>query len=153
VVAASRHIRRTPGDRRFVTLALVELTPDAGLRLVRAGHLPPLLVRAGGAAEWLTPRGLALGLGRDGRFAELCELAEVPFAAGDLVILYTDGVTETLGTAGEEYGDERLRAAALRLRERSCREIREGILDDLAAFRGKAAVTDDVTLVVARRRA
>ncbi|HEX9669157.1 MAG TPA: SpoIIE family protein phosphatase [Thermoanaerobaculia bacterium] len=69
-MAASRLIRRTPGDRRFVTLALAELTPEGIMRLVRAGHLPPLVVRADGSTQWLAPRGLALGLGRDGRFAE-----------------------------------------------------------------------------------
>lgn len=150
-VETSRHIRRTPGDRRFVTLALAELTADGRTRLVRAGHLPPLRVRRDGSTEWLAPRGLALGLGRDGRFGDLCELAEVPLAAGELLVFYTDGVTETLDPAGEEYGEERLRSAVTRLRERSCREIREEILEDLAAFRGAGEVTDDVTLVVARR--
>ena len=68
------------------------------------------------------------------------------------MILYTDGVTETLDAADREFGEERLRAAVLRLRGRSCAEIRTGVLDALAAFRGTAPVTDDVTLVVARRR-
>lgn len=151
VVATSSHIRSTKGDRRFVTLAVAEIDRNAEeLRIVRAGHLPPLLVQADATTEWLTPNGIALGMGKDGFFANACEVEKVPFNEGDVIVLYTDGITETLNSGGEEFGDERLRDSVIQHLGQNSEEIRRGLLQDLATFRGAADVTDDVTLVVVR---
>ena len=69
---------------------------------------------------------------------------------GDSLILYSDGVTEAMNGAGEEYGEERLLAMANRGSYASAAEIKDALLEDVGAFREGAPVNDDLTLVIIR---
>jgi PAS domain S-box-containing protein len=85
---------RQMADRRFITAVLAHLTPradgTAGLTVASAGHLPPIVVRAGGGAETLACRGTLLGVESGARSGDLT----TDLAPGDALVLYTDGVTE-----------------------------------------------------------
>jgi sigma-B regulation protein RsbU (phosphoserine phosphatase) len=111
-----------------------------------AGHNPPLLLRANGAAEWLTEGGLALGILADAAYEE----RPVPLATGDMLVLYTDGVTEASTPTGEQYGVKRLEDLVRRIADRPAVEIVEAIREEVEAFTGEAHLNDDLTLVVAR---
>jgi serine phosphatase RsbU (regulator of sigma subunit) len=108
-----------------------------------AGHNPPLLLRANGEAVWLSEGGLILGSFQEAVHHE----EQLRLAPGDHLVLYTDGASECMNAAGEEYGTGRLLEAVRLHRSRSAREIRlalqEGILQHCE---GRAQ--DDVTLVV-----
>lgn len=152
-VRVSQQVRRSPKDRRFVTLALVEYDgPNGVLRVIRAGHLPPLLVRTDGTSEWLSPTGMALGLGHGGLFEKTCQIQSVEVTPGDLLVLYSDGVTEAQDVHHEEFGDTRLERIVVAERHQTPEAIRQHILEQLEQFRGEAPIHDDVTLVVARLR-
>jgi sigma-B regulation protein RsbU (phosphoserine phosphatase) len=133
---------------KFVT-AFVAFLDAASGRLVYAncGHNPPVLLRADGRHEMLTRGGLILGILPGSRF----ESGEATLAPGDLVLLYTDGVTEGATATGEQWGEERLLAT---LRERPgwpCADLVRGIAADVRAFEGASGPADDITLLAARR--
>ena len=97
---------------RFATLVLVSAVRDGAdvrLRLTAAGHLPPLVVRRDGAVEEVGTRGTLVGVLPSMRSTT----AEVTLTAGDMCLLYTDGITEARGgpLGGEMFGEHRLRAA------------------------------------------
>ena len=132
---------------RFMTAAMVEVDPvTLGFSYVSAGHNPLLWVHDG-APVWLESCGLPLGILIDTAFPP--PPAQV-FAEGDLLVLYTDGITEAANTAGEFFGDDRLVAVALeaaRLRLPPA-EVVARIYAELDAFAVGTAYADDLTLVV-----
>ncbi len=93
--------------QHYVTLFLaVYDEARRALRYANCGHLPPVLLRAGGQVEWLQPTGPVVGLLE----AFTCEPQETTLGAGDTLVAYTDGLTETRDRANEEFGAERLLA-------------------------------------------
>ncbi|HYO16007.1 MAG TPA: PP2C family protein-serine/threonine phosphatase [Thermoanaerobaculia bacterium] len=145
-------VRRTGGRRMFVTLLAAVLDREAGtLAATSAGHLPLLRwdFRSGRCEE--VGRGAPpLGTFPKTRFEEDVR----PLAPGDLLVLSTDGVSETLDPHGREYGSGRLERIVAKGVEKGNppREILDAVLADLADFRGRAEPEDDVTLVVVRVR-
>ena len=71
--------------------------------------------------------------------------------SGDVVLFYTDGVTETVNTDGELYEEERLEAVAQRVKSESADQICQAIYDDVIAFQGEAEQFDDLTLMVLKK--
>jgi sigma-B regulation protein RsbU (phosphoserine phosphatase) len=130
----------------FATLVFARFLPD-GQRMVwsNAGHNPPLLLRRNGDIETLKPCGPALGIVAGARWRDV----DQRFAAGDVLLFYTDGVVEARDGARRFFGIERLIEAARRPAE-SAAAIRENVMDALARHAGTTPVDDDVTLVVVR---
>jgi serine phosphatase RsbU (regulator of sigma subunit) len=137
---------------RFVTLVYGIIDPDAGvMRYASAGHNPMLRVSANGDLMWLREGGVPLGIDTDTAYAS----AQVPVAAGDVLVAYSDGVTEADGPerdgAPAMFGDERLAEAVRSLRGRSAGEIVAGVQAAVQRFSAGRAQADDITLVVVRR--
>ncbi len=119
----------------------------------RAGHEPGLIVRAGsGEVEELCPAGMALGLDSGVLFDECLEEATVTLAPKDLLVLYTDGITETANPEGEEFGRERLGAVLRESRHLPLAEIRLQVDRALCSFAFNAPAADDRTLLLVRPR-
>jgi len=118
------------------------------LRYVNCGHNPPLLLRARGGAQRLDTGGPALGLvdAWDGRGAS------VTLAPGDVLLVYSDGVTEAEDAGGEEFGAGRLLEVLQANASRPPAEIATTIVSAVEAFGGRLH-RDDLTLVIARGRA
>ena len=138
-------------DRRvFVTAALAALRPETGeVELVRAGHNPPLLARMGGEVSFLKPSGLAFGMAPARVFDPRLGRETVVLAPGDLLLLYSDGITEAMDREQDQFGEDRLVEA---LREPSdSTTVCARIVDAVAAFAAGAPQHDDMTLVVIRR--
>lgn len=135
---------------RFVTMAGYLYDPQSGrLRWSRAGHPPGLwLRRKQQRVEHLMGSGFALGFVDDARF----ELLEDTLEPGDVVLLFTDGLSEAHNRAREVLGFERL-AAALRATEPhwSSAQILTAVLDAFDHFRQERLVKDDVTVIVLKR--
>ena len=120
------------------------------LRYVNCGHNPPVLMRANGNVERLVATATVLGL-----FEEWdCEVVDCRLAPGDVLVIYTDGVSEAGESEdgdSEEFGEERLIAAIRKQETQSAAEILDGILSEVLQFsRGEQA--DDMTLIVAKGR-
>ena len=119
----------------------------------RAGHEPTLLVRAGtGEVQELCPSGMALGLDPGGLFDEGLEEATVALAPQDLLVLFTDGITETANPEGEEFGRQRLAAVLRESRHLPLPEIRQQVDRALETFAFNAPAADDRTLLLLRLR-
>ena len=140
---------RSPGNR-FITLFLAVFDPAAStLTYVNAGHNPPMLLRAGGGVEKLEEGGLALGMFAGAQYRH----STVPFAIGDLLILYSDGVVEACPAgAEEEFGEERLLKISRETAPADLTVVIERIMDDLRSWSRDGNFADDVTLVLARRK-
>jgi len=117
---------------------------------VNCGHNPPFLLRATGGVERLNATATVLGL-----FEEWdCKVAECELASGDILVIYTDGISEAGESedgGSEEFGEERLLAAIRRHQQRSAREILDGILSQVQQF-SPDQQADDMTLIVAKCR-
>jgi sigma-B regulation protein RsbU (phosphoserine phosphatase) len=135
---------------RFVSLFYGELERDGVFIYVNAGHPPPYHLAADGTATPLERGGAVLG-----------PLAQATYdrgfrmlAPGDLLVLYTDGITEAhnRGAQGEpeEFGVERLLATARRHQARAAREIVDAIVQEVRRFRGRRQLEDDQTVVVVK---
>ena len=119
------------------------MSPAGSLLYSNAGHNAPLLVTSGGVRR-LETGGLVLGMFDDAAFEE----EAVPLSPGDVIVAFSDGVSEARNESGEEYSDDRLVAAAAANRGRPPRELLDALLADLRAFCGRAMAHDDVTMVV-----
>ncbi len=154
VFALSQVNERILSDTRsemFVTAFYAVLEPETGrMRYVNAGHNPPYLVSSqkGKPFDRLRATGMALGVMEDSVWQQKI----VRLSPGDVLLLYTDGVTEAQDRAGRFYGEQRLQEVLRSLGSRPANEILESILADLKSFLGGASQQDDVTLVVLRRK-
>lgn len=131
----------------FVTAYHTVFEPDGRCVNVNAGHNPPLLYRqSSGMAELMPIGGRAIGWFKDNPLeAEMVELQP-----GDILVYYTDGLTEAEDAAGNDYGVERLRQAVLQMAGQPASVIRDYIVDDVDSFCGDVPLFDDLTLVVVR---
>jgi len=113
-----------------------------------AGHNPPILLRLDGSIQYLLEGGVALGVLPDARYEE----RPLALQKGDILLFYTDGISEAESPEGEQYGTRRLEHALRRLAPGSAQEILKGIVDEVTAWAGERGVTDDLTLVVAKAK-
>ena len=131
---------------RFVTFFYAVLdTSTMRLRWCNAGHNAPILARADGSVVRLAEGGPAFSrLMRAASFVE----SELPLAAGDRLVLFTDGASEATDEAGELFGEARLEELVVANLDRSARELQQVILDAVAGH-ARGELEDDLTLVVA----
>jgi sigma-B regulation protein RsbU (phosphoserine phosphatase) len=136
---------RATDANRFATLFLALYDDRArSLRYTNAGHNAPLLVRAEGSIERLWAGGTVLGAFDFAPFEEgVAQLSE-----GDVLVVYSDGITEAQNGAGEEYGEERLAALVTERRHETAENIRRQIFDDIDRWSGGAERGDDQTVVI-----
>lgn len=135
-------------SNKFITFFFSLLDPATGeLRYANAGHNPPILVRASGEAAMVEGGGPVLGILSIAPYAE----QRVHLDSGDMLVLYSDGVTEATNVVYEEYGEERLIDVLLRHRHEPAVKIIEAVNQSLAGFTAGAPQADDITLLVARR--
>jgi phosphoserine phosphatase RsbU/P len=134
-----------------VTLFLASYNPETKtLIYCNAGQNPPLLLRQdkeqGNSACWLWPTGPAVGLVERPPLQQ-ASLALLP---GDILVLYTDGVTEAMNSANKMFGTERLELAVRRWSKGSVKEIIQGIREEMTEFTHKEYQEDDITILVFR---
>lgn len=135
-------------SNRFITLFLGTIDAVAG-RLVycNAGHNPPLLVRPSGEVDRLGAVGTVLGIMPELGYEEETHRFEV----GDMLAIYSDGVTEAENPDGEEYGEQRLTEVLLQHRDLDAAAIVARVVESVSAWIAAAPAADDVTLLIARR--
>jgi PAS domain S-box-containing protein len=148
LVALNEAMLRQLDDGQFCTVACARLEPvDGGCELgvARGGHPAPLVVRADGSVEALTPPGRALGIFPDPGL----EVQKVGLGAGDAVVFYTDGIVEARGPDGSFFGEERLRALLRSCAGLSAPDIAERLRDVTLEY-GEGNPRDDLAVLVLR---
>jgi len=137
-------------SNRFITFFLGILDTVTGeMVYCNAGHNPPLLVRADGRVDELEGGGPILGILPTVVYQEHRCRTE----PGDMIVLYSDGVTEATSAEEEEFGEHRLAQLLVSLRTEPARAVIEKVNQAIVEFTGGAPPADDLTLVVARRLA
>jgi serine phosphatase RsbU (regulator of sigma subunit) len=135
-------------DNAFATFFYSEFDDRTGrLRYANCGHLPGLLLRLDGGVERLDSMAPVLGL-----FTRWeCRTAERRLLPGDLLAIYTDGITEAFNDSDDEFGEERLIDALHRHRDLSPNDLVAAILEEVRRFSPQEQ-RDDITMIVARCR-
>jgi sigma-B regulation protein RsbU (phosphoserine phosphatase) len=150
ISAVNRYLAENIPPNRFVTLFFAELDPDSGaLSFLNAGHNPPLIVHAAGTVEQLSSGGLPLGIKGDAEYRE----GRTHLQPGDVLVIYSDGVTEAASPNGEEFGPTRLYEVVSRNVDASAAGIRDRIESALTKFSQGTQAADDITLVIVKRNA
>lgn len=150
-VNLNEYLCSTTGGARFVTLFYGAFDDSKGImRYVNAGHNPPILFRASqgnlAGVETLEAGGMVLGLIRNTAY----EVGAVEMGAGDVLVLYTDGVTEATNGKEEEFGLERLKEVVARGRDLDAQRLRDVIEKEVMSFSSGEALGDDFTMIVAK---
>jgi sigma-B regulation protein RsbU (phosphoserine phosphatase) len=155
LLEVNRIISENLDSRSFITMTYAVLDLDAGVMIyARAGHTP-VIHRPGGAdgsgVEVLVPSGMVLGLripGAEDKFAELLEEDRIQLGTGDVIVLYTDGITEAMNAESDLFGDTRLSRIVEEHGHLESGELRERILREIEAFVGSADQHDDMTMIL-----
>lgn len=132
----------------FATLVAARFLASGAVDVCNAGHCPPLHVHAG-AVRSIVATGVPVGLFCSGDYG----VQTLALAPGDVLVLYTDGVTEAQDDSGEPYGEERLTRLVASVSGRKPQGIVEACVADVTAFLGGARPTDDLTVMAIRRSA
>ncbi|HET9229007.1 MAG TPA: SpoIIE family protein phosphatase [Thermoanaerobaculia bacterium] len=144
----NRHILESSTSNKFITLLIAELEPRTGvLRYLNAGHNPGYLVRVNGRVEELSSSGIPLGLLPNGRY----QPRELVIEPGDIVCLYSDGITEAESAEDQEFGTERLIEILRRHPGFTLQEVLETIQGAVTRFAVGRPQYDDQTVVLLRR--
>jgi sigma-B regulation protein RsbU (phosphoserine phosphatase) len=132
----------------FVTVFLAQFDPAKSLlSYCNAGHNPPVLYRrAGGRVDWLQPTGAAIGLVEDYKI----HADEITLQPGDVVLLYTDGVTEAANPSQEQFGRERLAQLVAENAALPARDLVAALRQGLADFIAGEPLADDVTILACK---
>ncbi|MCF8483057.1 MAG: PP2C family protein-serine/threonine phosphatase [Rhodospirillum sp.] len=145
------------GSGTNLTFALLDHTPrpdgrPGGVLRVTGQHESVIIVRADGMLEEVDTRMLGMPLGLVDNLAQSLAEETLDLASGDLVVLYTDGVTEAVNERDQLYGLERLKQVCQIHHRASALEVKNAVIADLHAHIGACKVLDDLTLIVMKQR-
>jgi serine phosphatase RsbU (regulator of sigma subunit) len=156
LIAANRIIANNLDARSFITMTYAVIDLDAArMTYARAGHTPMMYLPGPGcgearAVQVLAPDGLVLGLKLDNgeMFEHLLVEESIPMHAGDLYVLFTDGITEAMDAADDCFGEPRLAQIVATHAALPSDQLRERILREIEAFVGDAPQHDDMTMIL-----
>jgi serine phosphatase RsbU (regulator of sigma subunit) len=136
------------GEDRFITFFYLLLDPEKNrIQYTNAGHNQPLLFRPAGKVSPLLATGLPLGILEETDY----ETLSLELESGDIILLYTDGITECENGSGEMFGEERLKALLYSNADSGVDFIKTAICEAVDSFRGDVPMRDDMTFVVLRK--
>jgi sigma-B regulation protein RsbU (phosphoserine phosphatase) len=147
--AIYKNIERTATDKHL-SLAFVDYEDD---RLTLSGqHEEALIIRGDGTIERIDTMELGFPVGLEPDISDFVATRDLVFSGDDVMVLYTDGVTEAESPTGEHFGIERLCYSAQKYRSGTSEQIKDGIISDLMQHIGTQKIHDDITLVALRHR-
>ncbi len=146
--ALSRCLEKTS----FITISYFIIDKSTKeITFSRAGHCPTLFYnKAADSTVYFKNKGLGLGILRNSNFHNYVQVNSFKFQPGDVILLYTDGVTEACNADKEDFGYDNLQASLVKYANRPPSEIRDGIINDLYEFCGRKSLGDDYTLLIVK---
>jgi sigma-B regulation protein RsbU (phosphoserine phosphatase) len=156
LMEVNRIISENLDTRSFITMTYAVIDLPAGvMTYARAGHTPMIYLpgssRDEADVQVLAPSGIVVGLripGANEKFAELLEEDRIDLHKGDVLVLYTDGITEAMNAESDLFGDARLSRLVAEHGHLESGELRERILREVEAFVGGADQHDDMTMIL-----
>lgn len=148
VTEVNKYIFASSPENKFLTLFCAELDPLTGeLSYSNAGHNPPILVSKDGSYRLLESGGLPIGI-TDEIIYDTNSLVIKP---GDVLVIYSDGITDSVNEQDEDFGENRLIEVVRGYRNRTASKLRDQIEGAIADFMGTRAPVDDTTFVIVKR--
>ena len=156
LIEVNRIISENLDSRSFITITYAVIDTRRGvMTFCRAGHTPLIHLPSAASphqlARVLTPSGMVMGLRIEGaaqKFAELLEEDRIDLATGDVIVLFTDGITEAMNSANDLFGEPRLSRIVEEHGHLESGELRERILREIESFVGGADQHDDMTMIL-----
>ena len=154
LIEVNRIISDNLDTRSFITMTYAVIDLDAcTMTFARAGHTPVVFLKDGDGrgAQSLIPNGIVVGLripGAHEKFVELLEEQRIDLGRGDVIALYTDGITEAMDVRSDLFGDARLSRLVAEHGHLDAADLRERILREIEAFVGNADQHDDMTMIL-----
>ncbi|OGD10554.1 MAG: hypothetical protein A2Y86_02245 [Candidatus Aminicenantes bacterium RBG_13_62_12] len=143
-------VHRSSSSNSFITFVFCELNlKTGGVRYVNAGHNPPALFKSKGALERLKPSGLCLGMFHSSKY----EVGTAAMEKGDILILFTDGLTECRNKAGQEMGEQKIFDFLRRNSKRPASDLLKEIKAQFQEFTAGVMPFDDTTIVFIKKTA
>lgn len=141
----SKNLRR----EFFLTLTIASIEKDGKIKIVRAGH-PPAFHFKSEPKEFsiLNPTGMGIGFNDKGMFEQTLDELTFQPVKNDIVIFYSDGLTETMNTIKDQLGEENVKRIVKNNSDKSAEEIKSALLNAVETFRGSAFQNDDITIVI-----
>jgi len=138
----------------FISMLYMVLNLETNLlSFARAGHEAPILVRSGeNTAEQLNTTGIAIGLVDNEIFASTIETRTISLHSGDLIVTYTDGITEAMNSDGDEWGIDSLQQSIQNMANASAQDLLNNIRHSVLTFAGNNRQYDDMTMLALRIR-
>lgn len=126
-------------------------TQEKKVRYSRAGHCPVLYYHAAqDSVEYLRDKGIALGMVRNKSYGNFIQANEFEYRSGDIMVLYTDGITEAKDKKGEEFGYDRLTQVLVEVKDLPPKLIQEHMINKLYEFSGTRNINDDYTTMIVK---
>jgi len=150
VIKANNALSECLDRTSFITIAYFIIdSEDKTFEFSRAGHCPTLFYSAAkNQVKFLEDNGLGLGILRHSQFDAYVEVNEIHYLPGDILVLYTDGITEAKNPYNEEFGYERLKEILESNAQNNAEQIKEAIVKNLYDFCGSHVIDDDVTALI-----
>jgi serine phosphatase RsbU (regulator of sigma subunit) len=146
MLRVNRVIFRNSTDNKFISFFIGILDPSSKkLEIVNAGHNPPLIARNCNLIN-LPNTGVLLGCFESAEFVRKDYLLE----SNDVLVMFTDGITEANNAKGETYGDERLEKMIIENCNMTAHKLKDAIYKDVKLFEGGAEQTDDITMLIVK---
>ncbi len=150
LVKANEALGRCLEKTSFITLSYYII--DTGKKTIcfsRAGHCPSLYYDSSiSKLDFLKSKGLGLGIIRNQEYCKYVELNQIKYQSGDILVMYTDGITEAMNPDGEEFGYDRLREVVVNQVNQSAVEIQRAIINGLLQFTEVDDIEDDFTTMI-----
>ncbi len=152
LVNANDILRKSLENSSFVTVALGIYDPaNSRVNLVRAGHTPILYYNGEGISD-LRPGGIGLGLNYTNIFSNSLEASELTVKENDILVVFTDGITEAKNSRLEDFGMERLKNIISEYKDSSADEITHRIINEVTLHSEANSQHDDITLVIIKMK-
>jgi len=150
IIKANNALSECLDRTSFITIAYFIIDSEKKtFQFSRAGHCPTLYYTAQkNQVMYLEDNGLGLGILRDRQFDAYVEVNEINYQTGDILVLYTDGITEAKNSRNEEFGYERLKWLLEEKANLEAIDIKEAIVQSMYDFCGSNVIDDDVTLLI-----
>jgi sigma-B regulation protein RsbU (phosphoserine phosphatase) len=144
----NQQLHATTSPEKFATFCIALYDDETGmLTYTNAGHLPPILIH-NGSSTLLDINGTVVGAFPSSKYDE----SKVELLAGDLLVCYTDGITEPENEYGEMFGEERLIELVSKHAERDDQRVIEVVMDAVRQWTGSPELSDDMTVLLARKQ-
>lgn len=147
-----KNTQQRMGVDKTLTLSLLEYSPTDGMLSLSGQHEDIIVVKNDGRLELIDTFDLGFPIGLEKDIAAFVSQAKIQLNPGEVVVLYTDGITEAENLDGKRYGIDRFCEIVKNAWQMEAEKIRQAVIDDLRQFIGKNKVLDDITLLILKRK-